>query len=356
MPTTSSLVRSFERLEHQVARSLVSRAGQLPASLLGRLSRAADGAVLHPELAVLLGLQSLLGTKGLTARDVQRARVRMRRDARVHAGEPVAVGEVHELSYPGAASELPARRYLPRGAAGKKLPLLLFIHGGGFALGDLDTHDLPCRVLCQAGNVQVLSVTYRLAPEHPFPAGLDDVRAALRFARENADGWGADADKIAIGGDSAGGNLAAVATLLAKQAGEPLPALQLLIYPAVDSTRDSASMDAFAEGLLLTRADIHWFRDSYLRAVKDRGDPRVSPLLAPDLSGLPRAVVISAGFDPLRDEGEAYARALEAAGNQVVQHRFPGLVHGFINLGAVSPASRTALAAIAQLMREQLAR
>jgi acetyl esterase len=345
-----SLTQRVEVLEHAVARGLLRVAERLPPALLQPLSRAADGAVVHPEIALLLGLQRLLGTRQLSGANVNKARERMRRDARVHSGRPIPVGAVHELTYAGAAGPLRARHYVPRG--GERAPLLLFFHGGGFALGDLDTHDLPCRALCAQGNLHVLSVEYRLAPEAPFPAAVEDAYAAFRFARENAARLGADPARIAVGGDSAGGNLAAVATLLAKQRGEPLPALQLLIYPAVDSTRDSDSIAGFAEGLFLTRADIHWFREAYLRDV-DRSDPRVSPLLAKDLSGLPPTIVLSAGFDPLRDEGEAYARALEAAGNRVVLRRFPQLIHGFINLGALSPHAARSFSEVAQLVRAE---
>jgi acetyl esterase len=351
MPLSSSLTQRVEVLEHAVARGLLRAAEHLPPALLQPLSRAADGAVVHPEIALLLGLQRLLGVRQLSGANVDKARARMRRDARVHSGQPIAVGAVHELTYPGAAGPLGARHYVPRGNA-RGAPLLLFIHGGGFALGDLDTHDLPCRALCAQGNLHVLSVEYRLAPEHPFPAAVEDVYAAFRFAREHAARLGADPARIAVGGDSAGGNLAAVTTLLAKQKGEPLPALQLLIYPAVDSTRDSNSIASFAERLFLTRTDIHWFREAYLRDT-DRSDLRVSPLLAKDLSGLPPAIVLSAGFDPLRDEGEAYAHALEAAGNRVVLRRFPQLIHGFINLGALSSHAARSFSEVAQLVRAE---
>lgn len=353
MTHSSSITNHFEQLEHAVARRLLRSASRLPAAVLGTLSRSADASVVHPEVALLLGLQRLNGAHQLSNANVERARARMRRDARVHSGEPLAVGAVHELTYPGAAGPLRARHYVPRGS--ERAPLVVFVHGGGFALGDLDTHDLPCRALCAQGRLHVLSVEYRLAPEHPFPAAVEDVLAAFRFARANAQALGADPARVAIGGDSAGGNLAAVVTLLAKQYGEPLPALSLLIYPVVDSTRDSASMDAFASGLFLTRADIHWFRETYLRDA-DRSDPRVSPLRAPDLSGLPPAILVTAGFDPLRDEGEAYARALEAAGNRVLFRRFPQLIHGFINLGAVSPHAAEATYEIARMTREALDR
>ncbi|HEX5660037.1 MAG TPA: alpha/beta hydrolase [Polyangiales bacterium] len=351
MALPTFLTQRVEALEHAVAKRVLQVAERLPAALLQPLSRVADGAVLHPEIALLLGLQRLLGVRQLSAGDVKAARRHLLRDARVHSGTPIPVGAVHELTYPAATGPQRARHYVPRNP--ERAPLLVFFHGGGFALGDLDTHDAPCRALCAEGNLHVLSVEYRLAPEAPFPAGLDDAYAAFRWAQQNAERLGADPRRIAIGGDSAGGNLAAVITLLAKERGDPLPALQLLLYPAVDSTRDSASIDSFAEGLFLSRADIHWFRDAYIGA-HDRSDWRVSPLLAKDLSGLPPAIVLSAGFDPLRDEGEAYARALEAAGNRVVLKRFPQLIHGFINLGALSAHARASLGDVAKLVRQQL--
>ncbi len=351
MSTSASFTKRLEQLEHDVARRLVRAASRLPPALLQSFTREADGATVHPEIALLLGLQKLIGTRQLTTSNIKQARARQQRDARVHSGHPIAVGAVHELHYPAASGRLRARHYVPRGS--ERAPLLVFVHGGGFALCNLDTHDLPCRVLCAQANMHVLSVEYRLAPEAPYPAAIEDVHAALRYAQANAQALGADPARIAIGGDSAGGNLAAVVTQQAKLRGEPLPALQLLIYPAVDSTRDAASMDAFAEGLFLTRADVHWFREAYLKHT-DRSDPRVSPLLAKDLSGLPPTVLVTAGFDPLRDEGEAYARALEAAGNRVTFKRFPRLIHGFINLGAISPAAAEATHQIAQLTKQAL--
>jgi acetyl esterase len=231
---------------------------------------------------------------------------------------------------------------------------MLFFHGGGFVVGDLDTHDAPCRALCRTLDVHVLSVEYRLAPEFPFPAGIEDAQAALRYALASAAELGADPTRVVIAGDSAGGNLAAVATQQAALRGEPLPSLQLLIYPAVDSSKDWPSVDRFSEGFFLTRADIHQFRKQYFGNFRDLRDPRASPLLAPDLRGLPPAVIITAAFDPLRDEGEAYARALEAAGVRTRLYRTPGLTHGFINLGAVSNAAKQALAHVAELTREFL--
>jgi acetyl esterase len=356
MPQFSAVIKKLEELEHKSARTLIELASRVPSALLDRFERAIDGDRLHPELRALLALREAIGTARLGASTPAAARERMRRDARVHSGVPIAVGAVRDLTIPGAVGPLRARQYLPatRTRHGEQRPLLLFFHGGGFVVGDLDTHDAPCRALCRSLDLQVLSVEYRLAPEHPFPAGIEDGHAALRYVLANAAELGADPARVIICGDSAGGNLAAVATQQALRHGDALPALQLLIYPTVDSSKDWPSIDTFAEGYFLTRADIHQFRRQYFGDFKDLRDPRASPLLAPDLRGLPSAVIITAAFDPLRDEGEAYAHALERAGVRTRLYRTPGLTHGFINMGAVSNASKQALAHVAELTREFL--
>jgi acetyl esterase len=222
--------------------------------------------------------------------------------------------------------------------------------------GDLDTHDEPCRLLCRHAQVQVLSIDYRLAPEHPFPAAVHDALAAFRWAVAHASELGADAERVAVGGDSAGGNLSAVTARLAASDGGPKPALQLLIYPAVDLTdaeTDSGRM--FADGFFLTENDRRWSTRHYLSGPDaDATDPRVSPARAEDLSGLPPAIVITAGFDPLRDEGEAYAEALRRAGTAAVLERAPELIHGFINMTTV-PAARDAVVRLAGMVRASLA-
>ena len=196
----------------------------------------------------------------------------------------------------------------------------MFFHGGGYVIGDVDTHDNQCRMLCREAEAVVLSVGYRLAPEHPFPAAPEDCFAATRWAAEHVDRLGGDAGRIAVAGDSAGGNLAAVVALMARDAGGPALAAQLLIYPGTDFAGGYPSETENAEGFFLTRADMEWFREQYL-AGADPSDPRLSPIAAPDLSGLPPAVVATAEFDPLRDQGDAYARALEEAGVPVIARR-----------------------------------
>ncbi len=232
--------------------------------------------------------------------------------------------------------------------------MIVYYHGGGHVICDLDTHDQPCRFLARETPALLLSVDYRLAPEHHFPAAVEDALAAFRFAHAEADRLGADPRRIAVAGDSAGGNLAAVVAQLAATDGGPRPAFQGLIYPVIDYSSKRASYETFAEGFFLTRAEMDWFRDHYLAAAADRADPRASPILADDLSGTPPAHIITAGFDPLRDEGEAYAERLREAGVRVTLRREPDLVHGFINAVGLGGRSRQACEAIAAAIREGL--
>jgi acetyl esterase len=235
--------------------------------------------------------------------------------------------------------------------------LLVFFHGGGFVFGDLDTHDGVCRLLCRHAGAHLLAVDYRLAPEHPFPAAVEDARGALSWAWAHAHELGADPARLGVAGDSAGGNLAAVVSQLAARDGGPAPVLQLLIYPATDSTRRRRSRELFGEGLFLTDANMSWFEASYLGSVGDPNghDPRASPLLASDLSGLAPALVVTAGLDPLRDEGEDYANALRAAGTPVALRRFPGFIHGFISAAGISRACRDAVIEVAGATRGMFA-
>jgi acetyl esterase len=227
-------------------------------------------------------------------------------------------------------------------------PLLVFLHGGGFVFGDLESYDGVCRVLCRHGGMMVMAMEYRLAPEHPFPAPVEDARAALRWVFEHADELGADSLRVAIGGDSAGGSLSAVVSQLAARDGGPAPALQVLIYPAIDPGHAYRSVELFADGFFLTRTEMDFFDEAYAGGIADDpADPRRYPLVG-DLSGLATAYVVTAGFDPLRDEGEAYGAALEAAGTPTLVRRYPSLIHGFINMIGISQASRNALVEIAE--------
>ncbi len=253
----------------------------------------------------------------------------------------VPVRATEDRVVPGATGDLPARVYRPD--ADGPVPTVVFFHGGGFVIGDLETHDNQCRTVCRAVGAVVLSVGYRLAPEAPFPAAVEDAVAATRWAADHVGELGADAGRLVVAGDSAGGNLAAVVAQVARDAGGPPLAAQLLVYPATDFAGEHASRTENAEGYFLTVSDMEWFGGHYAGTHEDLADPRLSPLRAADLSGLPPAVVVTAEFDPLRDEGEAYARALEAAGTPVVLRRYDGMIHGFFDLGALSPAAQQAV-------------
>ncbi|QRN96930.1 alpha/beta hydrolase [Archangium violaceum] len=340
-----------ERVEHRVARTLLRLPHHLQRFLSGTPPVERNGLTLHPELQLLLALRKRMGAVDVSTLPPAEARRRMRREALVHAGEPIEVGAVRELVLDVAHGPLKARHYAPVDGAARR-PMLVFLHGGGFVLGDLDTHDSACRLLCRHAGLHVLSIDYRLAPEHPFPAALEDVTAAFAWACAHAGELGADPARVAVGGDSAGGNLAAVVSQLAVRDGTPRPALQFLLYPAVDRTVDRESLEHFAEGFFLTRADVAWYQMHYMGAFRSEGpDPRLSPLVCRDLSGLPPALVVTAGFDPLRDEGEAYARALQAAGTPARLRRFDSLIHGFANMTGVSQACRDAVVEIAALLR-----
>lgn len=247
--------------------------------------------------------------------------------------DPPALEQLRELALPGPAGTLPARLYRPRPAA-VVLPLLVYFHGGGWTIGDLDTHDVLCRQLALAAGCAVLAVDYRLGPEHRFPAAFEDCVAATRWARAHARELGIDPQRIAVGGDSAGGNLAAAVSIAERDAGTP-PAFQLLIYPATDQRQAAPSHAANGQGYLLTADSVRYYRGHYLPDPAHWTDWRASPLLAPDLSRLPPALVLTAGYDPLRDEGRQYADALSAAGSRAQYVCFERQIHGFITMSRV---------------------
>jgi acetyl esterase len=232
--------------------------------------------------------------------------------------------------------------------------MLLYFHGGGYVLGDLEVADKPCRHLANATGCLVVSVDYRLAPEHRAPTGAEDCYAATVWVAEHADELGGRAGELAISGDSAGGGLAAVVALMARDRGGPQIRLQLLIYPMIDARGRYPSRTENGEGYLLSSRSLDWFADQYLASAEDSGNPYVSPIHASDLAGLPSAVVITAGYDPLRDEGEAYADRLEQAGVPLVRLPNPGMIHGFMWMnGAVEHAARV-YRRVGELVREQL--
>jgi acetyl esterase len=257
-----------------------------------------------------------------------------------------------EVPAPEGGAAVPLRLYRPSGLPAAA-PALVYFHGGGWTIGDLDTHDVLCRELALGGQCAVIAVDYRLGPEHPFPAAVDDALAATRWVQARADLLGIDSARLALGGDSAGGNLAAVVALaLRDQPGEaPAPRLQLLIYPATDMRCGAPSHQHNGEGYLLTRDTIAYFRAQYAPEATQWTDWRASPLLHADLSRLPPALVLTAGFDPLRDEGRAYADALSAAGTPAQYICFERQIHGFITMGRVIAEARTAVDLCAAALR-----
>ena len=256
--------------------------------------------------------------------------------------QPEEVTRVDDRLIPGDGNDVPVRVYTPEDAVGGNAPLLIWIHGGGWVIGDLDTADATARALANRSGAVTVSVDYRLAPEHPAPAALEDCLAVLTWCVENGEVLGVDASRVAVGGDSAGGNLAACLCQRVRDDFGPDIDFQLLVYPVTDCTLSTASIDENAEGYFLTKAGMEWFVGHYV-GEGDPKDPAVSPLHADTLAGLPPALVITAEFDPLRDEGEAYAAKLRDAGVPVEQVRYDGQIHGFFGLAGVLEDGRHAV-------------
>ena len=266
---------------------------------------------------------------------------------------PTPVARVEERMIPGPAGEMLVRIYWPEAAA--PAPLVVFFHGGGFVLCSLDTHDELARGLCQGAGAVVVSVDYRLAPEAPYPAAADDCYAALVWAVAHASELGADGARVAVAGDSAGGNLAAVTALRARDLGGPALRHQCLIYPVTDCRFDTPSYIENAEGYFLTAESMRWFWSHYLQDMGRAAEPYASPLRAPSLAGLPPTLVITAEYDPLRDEGEHYASALSAAGVPTTLRRYDGMIHGFVTMAEIFEDGRAALSLAGEQLREALA-
>ncbi len=344
-------------LEHRLLKAVCELPPRLQRRLFGPPPRI-DGQTLAGDAHAMIRMAELSGAAsigvGLTPAEA-RDELRLGSTA-IEARPPIPMARVEPVRIPGRAGTIPARLYAPAGPPPTGPgPLLVYYHGGGWVIGDLDTHDGVCRFLAAAAGTSVLSVDYRLAPEHPFPAAVEDAIDAFSWAAANAGALGADPGRLAVAGDSAGGNLAAVVSRLARDEGGPTPAMQLLIYPVTDASGLMPSRRLFAEGFILTAAEMDYFDAHYLPPGTDRHDHRVSILEAPDLGGLPPAYVATAGFDPLRDEGEAYAQRLREAGVTVAVRRHPGLFHGFANLTAISRTSRAAMREAAGALRMGLA-
>jgi len=264
-----------------------------------------------------------------------------------------AVGEARLLLAPGPDGPIPLRAFRPQGTkADEVLPALVYFHGGGWVIGDLDTHDVVCRQLANGAHCAVFSVDYRLAPEYVFPAAVDDCVAATQWIAAQARTLAIDAARIAVGGDSAGGNLAAVVALAAREAGSPALCYQLLIYPATDQRLGFPSIEKNGEGYLLTKKAMEYFRGHYLPSESDWRDWRASPFLAKSLAGLPAAAVLTAGFDPLLDEGRAYAERLAKEGVATQYKEYPDMVHGFLLCGGALDTANAAVEACCAALKK----
>jgi acetyl esterase len=267
-----------------------------------------------------------------------------------------ALPRIEDLSIPGPAGAMGARLYDPTGAGAPPRPVVAYYHGGGWVQGDLETHHGLCARLALRSGTLVVSVDYRLAPEHKFPAGVEDAVAAYRWLRARAGDLGGDTARVGVAGDSAGGNLSAVVSQLAARAGEPVPTCQVLIYPAVDFALDTPSHREMEEAHVIPRDRILWYMEQYLRGDADRADLRASPLRAADLKGQPPTLVVTGGFDPLRDEGLAYAEKLRAAGVDVAYREYPGQIHAFVSLTKAIPQGLACTLEIGDYLRHRLGR
>jgi len=268
----------------------------------------------------------------------------------------VPIGATKDMKIPGPGGQIPIRIYTPVGKTESELlPGLVFFHGGGFVIGSIQTHDAPCRLLANGSECRVISVDYRLAPEHKFPAAVEDCFAATQWVAGNGKEIGVDSSKLAVGGDSAGGNLSAVVCQLAKANGNsPKISFQLLVYPTTDATTDTNSRKEMGKGYFLETEMMDWFMENYGGANGNREDARFSPLLANDLSGLPPAYVITAGFDPLKDEGEAYAKKLLDAAVPTTYISYAGMIHGFWNMSGVIDVAKESISEACAALKKNL--
>lgn len=303
---------------------------------------------LDPQAQTLLEQMAAMGGPALNTLTPQQARQMM--GAMNFGGEVEPVGKVENRTILGSTGEIPVRIYTPAENSSGPFPVLVFFHGGGWVIGDLDSHDGLCRSLTNQAGCVTVSVDYGLAPEHKFPAAPEDCYAATQWVATNTAAFNGDAARIAIGGDSAGGNLTAVVAQMARERGGPPLVFQLMIYPATDFTADLPSLRENSDGYFLTKADMDWFTRHYVNSEEDYRHPLASPNLTADLSGLPPALIITAEFDPIRDEGELYGNRLKEAGVPVTVSRYNGMIHGFLSMAPMLDQGKQAIAEAARAL------
>jgi acetyl esterase len=340
------LARADQRVKTLVLRGALALPEGLQRRLAGRRVTI-DGQTLAADTQLMLRLERLVREPSTEDLPLDAGRRLLGQHTAIAGGDQ-PIGAVRDIRVGDRAGRL----FVPTGVTSPG-PLLVFFHGGGWVYGDLDSHDPACRYLAERSGVRVLSVDYRLAPEHPFPAACDDVVAAYRWVAEHVADLGGDPARLAVGGDSAGGNLAALVAIEAARAGLPL-AFQLLVYPGTDASRSTESKRLFGDGFYLTTRFMDQVMDQYVPDPAQRADPRVSPLLGGVPPGLAPAYVATAGFDPLRDEGEAYARHLADAGAEVELRRFADQIHGFVNVVGVGRSARAAAGEVAAALARGL--
>ena len=310
---------------------------------------------LDPQMKIILDAFNAAGPMFLRAETAEQARAKMRALLEANQIPAPAIYRVEDRHIAGADGQIAARIYTPEGSP--PMGVLVYFHGGGWVLGDLESHDRVCRALANGAGCVVVSIDYRLAPEHVFPAGAMDCYAATQWVAENAASFGADRSRMAVGGDSAGGNLAAAVSLMARDRGGPAINFQLLLYPVTDCALDTPSQKEFAEdGYVLSRADMEWFWKNYLDRPAEKNNPYACPLRAKNLSGLPPALVLTASHDPLRDEGERFAERLIAAGVKVTCTRYEGVTHGFVSFADALDKGKEGIRQAADALKAAFAR